>query len=89
MSCAANCSGRAAAMSRSHPQLDDARAARDALTAARRGYHLALVIANDAGYQPEVIAECLGTSPLYVRNTLRAHRAKVCGCGAPTLGVQA
>jgi hypothetical protein len=60
--------------------LDGAVSARKALQAHRRNYHLALLIARNAGWSDEELADALGTSPLYVGNAIRRHRAGECGC---------
>lgn len=60
----------------------DAVQARDALRAARRQYHLALVIAAGLGIGNELLAEALSTRALYVGNAIRRHSDGTCGCDA-------
>jgi hypothetical protein len=56
--------------------------ARDNLRAARRGYHLEIMIAHGDNYTPEEIAAALETPPHYIANVIRNHLHNDCGCGA-------
>jgi DNA-binding CsgD family transcriptional regulator len=62
------------------PALQDVRNARTHLQLARRGYHLAVMVAAGRGHTDAEIADALGTKPLYVTNTIREHKAGTCGC---------
>lgn len=57
-------------------------ASRDNLKAARRGYHLELLIAHRKGYTADAIAAALDTETNYIANTLRLHAEGKCKCGA-------
>lgn len=65
---------------RQRSALDDVQRSRDSLREHRKGYHLALVIADDLGVSHGEIASALDTRALYVANTIRSHRAGECGC---------